>query len=165
MRRIYLIIILSILVIFIIPYLSFSEHAIKRNEIGRDGRFIAYNNGTLKDTKTGLMWASKDNGKEINWQDAKRYCENYSAGGYSDWPMPTQNELESLYDKSKTTGHGWNNLPIHVTKLIKITDLGVWASETRDSSVACFHFRGGRKGWSSQSGSSGYRALPVRTDN
>ncbi len=35
-----------------------------------DGRFVAYANGTVKDTKTGLMWASKDNGKDINWKDA-----------------------------------------------------------------------------------------------
>jgi len=26
-------------------------------EIGRDGRFIAYDNGTVLDTETGLMWA------------------------------------------------------------------------------------------------------------
>ncbi len=32
----------------------------KAKEIGRDGNFIAYDNGTVLDTKTGLMWAAQD---------------------------------------------------------------------------------------------------------
>jgi uncharacterized caspase-like protein len=59
------------------------------NEIRRDGRFIAYDNGTVMDTLTNLMWAAKDNGSDINWTDAKSYCENYRGGGYADWRMPT----------------------------------------------------------------------------
>ena len=39
------------------------------SEIGRDGRFIAYNNGTVLDTRTNLMWAAKDNGSDINWAE------------------------------------------------------------------------------------------------
>jgi len=35
-------------------------------ETGRDGRFIAYSNGTVLDTRTNLMWAAKDNGSNIN---------------------------------------------------------------------------------------------------
>ena len=34
-------------------------------ETGRDGRFIAYDNGKVLDTKTNLMWAAKDNGSDI----------------------------------------------------------------------------------------------------
>lgn len=67
-------------------------------ETGRDGRFIAYDNGTVWDTQTKLMWAAKDNGKDINWDDAKSYCENYRGGGYNNWRMPTLDELEELYD-------------------------------------------------------------------
>jgi hypothetical protein len=45
-------------------------------EIKREGRFIAYSNWTVLDTHTDLMWAAKDNGYNINWSDAKSYCEN-----------------------------------------------------------------------------------------
>lgn len=31
-------------------------------ETGKDGRFIAYDNGTVLDTQTNLMWPVKDNG-------------------------------------------------------------------------------------------------------
>ena len=137
----------------------------KSNEIERDGRFIAYANGTVKDTKTGLMWAARDNGENINWKDAKRYCENYRDGDYTEWRMPTPDELAELYNKSKTTGHGWENYPIHVTKLIKITDLWVWASVTRGSEAALFDFLVGRRSWDTQSGSYYSRALPVRAGN
>jgi tetratricopeptide (TPR) repeat protein len=75
-----------------------AEEAQMVKEIKRDGRFIAYSNGTVLDTQTNLMWAAKDNGSYINWQDAKSYCENFSGGGYTDWRMPKQNELAGLYD-------------------------------------------------------------------
>ncbi|MCP4647762.1 MAG: DUF1566 domain-containing protein [bacterium] len=44
-------------------------------ETKQDGQFVAYDNGTVMDTKTGLMWAAKDNGEDINWHGAKKYCE------------------------------------------------------------------------------------------
>jgi hypothetical protein len=48
------------------------------------------------------MWAAKDNGSDINWENAKSHCENYRGGGYKDWRMPTQDELAGLYDANKT---------------------------------------------------------------
>jgi len=70
-------------------------------ETARDGRFIAYSNGIVSDTRTNLMWAAKDNGSGINWANAKSYYENYRGGGYTDWRMPTQDELAGLYDAAK----------------------------------------------------------------
>lgn len=111
----------------------------KVNEIKRDGRFIAYDNGTVLDTKTNLMWAAKDNGSLINWQDAKVYCEAYSGGGYMDWRMPTHDELAGLYDPTKRykTSRG---VDAHLTELIGLTDTMVWASETRGSDRSVFAF-------------------------
>jgi hypothetical protein len=79
-------------------------------EIRRDGRFIAYNDGTVLDTITNLMWAAKDNGSNINWADAKNYCEDYRGGGYTDWRMPTQDELAGLYDTGKSRPMACNTL-------------------------------------------------------
>jgi hypothetical protein len=47
-----------------------SKNAIA-GETGKDGRFIPYDNGTVLDTKTKLMWAANDNGSNINWANAK----------------------------------------------------------------------------------------------
>lgn len=40
-------------------------------ETARDGRFIAYDNGTVLDTNTNLICAAKDNGSDVNWANAK----------------------------------------------------------------------------------------------
>lgn len=128
-------------------------------ETGRDGRFIAFDDGTILDAQNNLMWASKDNGSNINWINAKSYCENYRGGGYSDWRMPTLDELKKLYDRNKEFRI--------VTDLINLTDYYVWASEIMnlDDSAKFFLFGTGREGWSKQSNVSGFRTLPVRTDN
>lgn len=40
----------------------------------KDGEFISGSKGIVLDTKTGLMWAAKDNGSSIQWKDASIYC-------------------------------------------------------------------------------------------
>ena len=132
-----------------------------------DGRFIAYDNGTVLDTKTNLMWAAKDNGYNIGWSAAKSYCENYRGGGYSDWRMPTLAELEGLYDSSKYGPEACDTkYNIHVaTELIDITCTAPWTSETRDNLFAgFFRFDNGSRNWYIQSSDGSYiRALPVRS--
>ena len=128
--------------------------------INRDGRFIAYENSVVLDTKTGLMWAAKDNGEDITWHDAKSYCANYNGGGYSDWRMPTQDELAELYDPYTKNRHGY-----YVTKLIDITRCCPWASNTRGSKAAAFNFHYDTRYWDGQSYRRNYRALPVRAGN
>ena len=142
--------------------LMVSNYGISRSlTIVGDGRFIAYDNDTVVDTKTGLMWAAKDNGGGIGWKDAKSYCEHHRGGGYSDWRMPTQDELAGLYDP-KATG---KNYGLHLTSLIDFTHAYGWASDTRGSEVASFNFQGdGNRGWKPQSYDDGcHRALPVRS--
>ena len=52
------------------------------------------------DPVTGLMWAAKDNGKAVNWQRAKKYCRDLRLAEYSDWRLPTTDELQEIHDKS-----------------------------------------------------------------
>ncbi|MDQ5988478.1 MAG: hypothetical protein CSYNP_04238 [Syntrophus sp. SKADARSKE-3] len=143
-----------------------SPAAFMDSEIRRDGWFIAYANGTVLDTRTNLMWASKDNGSDINWNNAKNYCENYRGGGYTDWRMPTQDELAGLYDASKRS----TNPPTegceggyHITDLIHITCCCPWASETSGFDASYFFFSHGNRYWSVQYDDYNLRALPVRS--
>jgi uncharacterized caspase-like protein len=130
-------------------------------EAARDGRFIAYRDGTVFDTSTNLMWAAKDNGRDIKWAGAKSYCENYRGGGYKDWRMPTQDELASLYDKAKTYRSACGD--VNLTKLISLTCSAPWASETRGPDAALFYFLYGSRSWVRQSYDRRARALPVRS--
>lgn len=117
------------------------------------------------DPKTGLMWASKDNGSDIDWQNAKRYCENYRVGGFTDWRMPTMDELSSLYDESSK---GYEQRccyrcgSIKTFTQIQLSCIWVWSSETNGSAAANFDFNAGRRNWYTQSTKPVKRVLPVR---
>ena len=163
--------ILTVIIVLLVIGCAFGDIQNPTGELGRDGHFIAYNNGTVLDTKTNLMWAAKDNGKVISWLEAKSYCENYRSGGYTDWRMPTQDELLGLYDASK--GYWPDCLPlfgthVHLTDLIHLTCYSVFASETRNSEYAYVSFatnnatHQGYKGWLSPKRAID-RVLPVRS--
>lgn len=137
-------------------------------EIGNDGRFIAYDDGTVLDTRTNLMWAAKDNGYNINWHNGRSYCENYRGGGYMDWRMPTQAELAWLYDKSRKSREFKSGYHIRVTELIHLSDQYLWASEMRGSDAAYLGFGRGNRGWRNASRNNDLndhiRVLPVRSN-
>ena len=129
----------SFIISMVFGSIALSQVAKQANEIAREGRFIAYDNGTVLDTETGLLWAAKDDGKGMDEQDAKVYFENYRGGGYTDWRMPTVDELESIYDQHIQNEHGF-----HVTRLIDISGEWVWCSEGPES-VTSFNFKDGSR--------------------
>ena len=134
-------------------------------EIGRDDRhFIAFDNGTVLDLSTNLIWAARDNGSKISWKDAKSYCENYRGGGYGDWRMPTYDELYDLYSPYQEYKSECG-LMLHLTKLIQLTGRSPWASEkdlTRRKANIAYSF--GTTFYGHRWTPRGDRALPVRTN-
>lgn len=54
--------------------------------------------GHWVDPSTGLMWAGQDNGKDVNWRTATKYCRDLRLAGYSDWRLATIDELAAIYD-------------------------------------------------------------------
>ena len=135
------------------------------NVIAFDGRFIAYDNGTVKDTKTGLMWAAKDGGKAIDEADFKTYFKNYRAGGYDDWRVPTVDEIKTIYDPA-----GKKHISC-VTDLIHVSDEWVWALGDKEFALGYSFFHGGSEGYAVKGDPGNLerldyllvcRALPVR---
>jgi hypothetical protein len=120
-------------------------------------RFVDHADGTVTDNRTGLMWATKDNGSPINWPSALYYCQKLTAGGHTDWRLPTIAELRSLYDPEAVNSGGY-----HMTKLIDTTAQSCWASETRGNQAARFNFTHGDVYWLRQFYSGPTRVLPVR---
>ena len=111
-------------------------------------------NDVVTDTKTGLMWAAHDNGKDIDRPNASAYCKNYKGGGFSDWRLPSQDELVELY---KAEIQDTQN------QIISRSACCPWASETRGSEAATFNFSNGTRNWYYQSVANYGRALPVRS--
>ena len=65
-----------------------------------DGSFRDNKDGTVTDTATGLMWQQTGATSKKKWKDALSYCKNLSLAGYTDWRLPTIEELRSLVDHS-----------------------------------------------------------------
>jgi len=55
--------------------------------------------GFWVDQSTGLMWAARDNGKDVTWKQAMKYCRELRLAGYSNWRLASIGELEGIYDK------------------------------------------------------------------
>lgn len=56
--------------------------------------------GVWTDPATGLMWAKKDNGDYVTWQQAEDYCHTLQLAGRTDWRLPRIEELQGISNKS-----------------------------------------------------------------
>jgi len=138
--------------------------ALQRPCAESDGRFCKYADGTVLDTKTRLMWAARDNGSDIDWTAAGAYCRNFKQGGYTDWRLPTQDELAGLYDGEKTQpNRAAEEYPLHLTGLIELSSCCAWAVESRKGEAAALLFYSGERYWQPKYNGFFYRALPVRS--
>ena len=93
-----------------------------------NGRFVANGDGTVTDSKSGLMWSILDSHQELgnclNYDSAVAYAENLETGGYQDWRLPSAADLAGIYKKYPVfpdSGSAW-----------------YWTSETAETGVANF---------------------------
>lgn len=112
----------------------------------------------ILDTQTGLMWPLQDNGFDINWFEAKKFCREFKAGGFDDWRMPTQKELETIYYQDPKSNDMYS-----VAGGIQVTACCLWASDTKDPKVASFDFDYGNPDWGHPNSTVEARVIPVRT--
>ncbi len=132
--------------IAIIGFAAPSSSISDSKENDQKDRFIASDNGVVKDTETGLEWFPGPD-KNTNWYEATIWVKNLTVAG-GGWRIPTLKELGSLYKK----GSGTRNM----TPLLKTTGSWVWSGETKGSSSAWFfHFFNGDERWASRSYSKG----------
>jgi len=61
------------------------------------------NKEIVVDYVTNLEWQDNSNLQNTrkNWSDAKEYCDKLDLGGFTDWRLPTREELYSIIDFSK----------------------------------------------------------------
>lgn len=125
-------------------------------EVAREGTYVAYDDGLVKDTNTGLEWIVGPD-KDIAWQEAKSWVEGLNAGN-AGWRMPKMNELEGLYQQ----GVGERNM----TPLLKTTGWWVWSKDFKEGSpysVAWnFSFFYGNGRWNCPKELTDRRAFAVR---
>jgi hypothetical protein len=134
------------------------------NEIGRDGSFIAYDDGTVLDTKTNLMWWSQSTEEVKDLAGAQYKSNSFRGAGYSDWRVPSLDELKTIYNKNsnfkyKTVGFISLATPHLISK-----DLD-GASKKHSTSLKVLNFKNGREENISMKGAGKVSYLPVRKFN
>ena len=111
--------------------------------------------GACLDPDTGLMWTMTDNGRDVNWHEASEYAKQLRLGNYSDWRLPTIQELKRL----PTYIFGNFGNPGNPTK----GSAHFWSSTKEDwDSAFCYSFQYGVSHSSSLTYSGNLRALCVR---
>jgi len=122
--------------------------------IKRDGIYVGYANGIVKDTSTGLEWKAGPN-RNTNWNEARSWVQSLNLDG-GGWRMPTTDELKTLYKE----GVGTRNM----TLLLRTTGWWVWSGETKgSSSVRGFYFYHSGRYWKGRYESRGLRGFAVRS--
>ena len=101
---------------------------------GKPAKTDAAPNSTWTDPATELMWTQKDNGSDVDWNQADAYCSNLKLGDYSDWRLPTIDELQGIYDPSVSikTVFDAGAATVHVKGNLKLTGW-YWSSAQGDA--------------------------------
>ena len=148
LRRLFLrIFTLQLLFLLVFSGLTFSA----------DNRFTVNGDGTVTDTKTGLMWAASDNGADIDFDDAESYCKSFVAGVFSDWRLPDIEELKALFEPQAKNAAG-----LGITGKIRLSSCCPWSSYDSTGVSSLLDFRTGKEIWSYKGDKELLRALPVR---
>jgi hypothetical protein len=113
--------------------------------------------GAYLQEETGLIWARNDNGVDLDWYAAGEHCDELELADWSDWRMPTIDELEGLHQRRSSAMY---KLPA----AIRLTGCCPWSrSRNGDSSAWNFSFRYRKRFSGSLNYSYELRALCVRT--
>lgn len=120
--------------------------------VGRDGRYVAFDNRVVCDCFSGLEWLPGPD-RDMSWKEACLWVNGLAIGG-GDWRMPTLNELQGLFKMNKS---GDNLSPLFQ---MRIAD--VWSCESQDDSAWGFNFLPGNRFRTYKTLSRGFRILAVR---
>jgi hypothetical protein len=122
--------------------------------------------GGILDRATDLVWATADNGVDLDHAAAVKFAAAYRGGGFADWRLPTEDELESVSDRSAahrdkadcTKG----KTALLLTSQIKLTCGLAWSSTAAGKGFVGFGFISGTPRVSKAIEKKNYRALVVR---
>lgn len=120
--------------------------------VGRDGRYVAFDNRVVCDCFSRLEWLPGPD-EDISWKEGCQWIAGLAIGG-GDWRLPTLSELQGLYRMNK---NGDNLSP-----LFKMRLADVWSCECQDDSAWGFNFLPGNRFRTCKTLSRGFRILAVR---
>ena len=92
-----------------------------------DNTFIDNGDGTVTDLRTKLMWQKSGSLNIVTWGDARAYVQQLNRldfAGYSDWRLPTLEELTSTMESS------WENGDLFIDSVFDRQQKNCWSSDT-----------------------------------
>jgi len=137
-------------------------------EIGREGNFIAYDDGTVLDTENKLMWWSETIEKGSGRSGAQFKINTFRGGGYSDWRLPSIEELKTIYAGNSQNTYKIIDLITLLTSHLISSELGDGLVTWGEMSIKVFNFKNGREEaayLANEFKQSAYSLLPVRNAN
>ena len=96
--------------------------------------FVDNSDGTVTDKATGLMWQKSGSSTRLGNQRANIYIERLNQGrfaGYSDWRMPTIEELASLLARKRKSG-------VHLAPVFDYNQIRCWTIDQCESNFEYF---------------------------
>lgn len=94
---------------------------------------IYANAQVITDETTRLMWQQAGSSDRLIWMEAKRYVDHLNAAsfaGYTDWRLPTIEELTSLLEFKRSPSQ-----PLYLDPLFEQTQTICWTSDILDSAA------------------------------
>ena len=101
---------------------SVSDDGSGSSGIANDGLCNGGETCVYIDRISGLRWL-RDNGSDRTWENGISYCENSANGGYSDWRLPTQKELQQAYINGI-----WS---LKAATMLNLSSAYYWSASTR----------------------------------
>jgi hypothetical protein len=100
---------------------------------GFGNAFVDNGDETVTDHATGLMWQRSGSKQPLSWLDAGAYVEEMNRvgyAGYTDWRLPTAEELASLIETS------WKNGDLYLSTVFDNGQRACWSADRRGSQRA-----------------------------
>jgi len=122
-----------------------------RNRYGNfENVFVERGDGTVTDRATGLMWQQSGSDNYMSYEKCRNYIGELSRkrfAGYTDWRLPTIEELASLIENEEMNGD------LYTAPMFDEKQRWCWSADKRESEGAwAVSFSSGDVGWGVHSG-------------
>ncbi len=112
------------------------------------------------DPASQLTWAAKDNRETVSWDRAVQFAKEFRGGDFSDWRLPTEAELKTLFaEGSSSTVLGE---AVHCSARVRLSSYLYWTGESQGDRAKVFDFRKGKASFQKKKDYTRLRALVVR---
>ncbi len=108
-------------------------------QTGSTPRFVDNEDGTILDTRRRLIWMKQDSwqikNRWLSWVEAGEFAREMNAArfaGFSDWRLPTPDEVKSLFDKTQVNQDSMGQKAYCSPLFEKGFGFLCWTSESRN---------------------------------